>query len=280
MLAKYYPMEIQMNSFDTGSSAAAKKNNWSILERVFTKYSIPITRDLYNQVSNCQQRATTILLTILFSHIHSKSHNSDGVMITSLNVLQTKRDLGYFKQMGSMADLKEEHEEFALKAEKASRVSMPTEQEDQLGKLMLVKTICSLFGLSDQAISFYRSSYQGGIVREMICQHIDSNPQDFRKDVFAKELESNYNDISQYLAHVTLIEFQAVLDTFLPVLVHYGPLSNTFQGNGDLFSCVQDAVLRRSNEPAVPPIGRDLQAIDNVQRLSIYSQTHCTQIYG
>jgi hypothetical protein len=238
MLAKYYPMEIQMNSFDTGSSAAAKKNNWSILERVFTKYSIPITRELYNQVTNCQQRATTILLTILFSHIHSKSHNSDGVMITSLNVVQTKRDLGYFKATGSMTELHEEREEFALKAEKVNRISVPQDQEDQLGKLMLVKTICSLFGLTDQAISFYRSSYQGGIVREMICQHIEGNPQDFRKDIFATELESKYNEISQYLAHVSLIEFQAVLDTFLPVLVHYGPLSSTFQGSPCSCSCL------------------------------------------
>jgi hypothetical protein len=38
ILSKYYPLDIQMHSFDTGTGTLAKKNNWSILERFFAVF--------------------------------------------------------------------------------------------------------------------------------------------------------------------------------------------------------------------------------------------------
>eukprot|EP00842_Homolaphlyctis_polyrhiza_P001480 jgi/Hompol1/2332/HPOL_002174-RA len=36
ILSKYYPADVQMHAFDTGTGGGAKKNNWGMLERVFS----------------------------------------------------------------------------------------------------------------------------------------------------------------------------------------------------------------------------------------------------
>jgi hypothetical protein len=63
-----------MHSFDSGTGVGAKKNNWNLLERVFIKYSIPITKELLNQVSLSQPKSTTIVLTIIFGHLNKKGY--------------------------------------------------------------------------------------------------------------------------------------------------------------------------------------------------------------
>ena len=40
ILSKYYPAEVQMHSFDTGTAKGAKKSNWVLLERIFLVYLI------------------------------------------------------------------------------------------------------------------------------------------------------------------------------------------------------------------------------------------------
>jgi hypothetical protein len=45
-----------MHSFDVGMSIGAKKNNWAMLEKIFIKQGIPITKDLCQKVSTAKPK--------------------------------------------------------------------------------------------------------------------------------------------------------------------------------------------------------------------------------
>ncbi|KAL2912752.1 hypothetical protein HK105_207744 [Polyrhizophydium stewartii] len=94
ILAKYYPTEVQMHAFDTGTGGGAKKNNWGMLERVFSKYSIPVSKEICSNVAACKPKSADILLSIIYWHLNNKAPPPEGIMATSATLMppQAKRN--------------------------------------------------------------------------------------------------------------------------------------------------------------------------------------------
>lgn len=72
MLARYFPGEIEMYSFDNVFKIDAKLHNWEFLDRYFKKFGIPITFPDYDPVIHRAPGAAVRLIKKLYSHITSK----------------------------------------------------------------------------------------------------------------------------------------------------------------------------------------------------------------
>ncbi|XJO72260.1 hypothetical protein BDV3_003400 [Batrachochytrium dendrobatidis] len=92
ILAKYYPADVQMHAFDTGTGGGAKNNNWGMLERVFIKHSIPISKEICANVASCSSESASILLSVIYWHINNKGSHPEGVLATTASISsQTKK---------------------------------------------------------------------------------------------------------------------------------------------------------------------------------------------
>ncbi|KAJ3270307.1 spermatogenesis-associated protein 4 [Terramyces sp. JEL0728] len=207
ILSKYYPIDVQMHSFDSGTAIGAKKNNWGILERIFTKYSIPIPRELYVAVTNCDSKSISILLSIIYGHVNSKTPPPDGIMATSINLIPVRKE--FTPNRGSSKPQWEERNDFTVSSDRITihsdikeyisadplsinqmpmsklPIAEPTEKEDT-GKLMCIRCICSIFGISEPQITFYRNMFQSNTVRELIIANIEKKPAAFKEELMAR----------------------------------------------------------------------------------------------
>jgi hypothetical protein len=206
-------MDIQIQTYEVGTSSISKKNNWSLLERIFTKYNIPIPRTILNQVADYQQKSIIILLTILYGHVHSKLPSQNG-----------ESDLP-----SRQKPLSNESLEIEKRSRKSSFIT-EMEKNDQIPKLLLLRSVCSLFGITEQTVSFNRGSYKGEVVQEMLCSLVNTQSYTFRKDHFASLLNQSQDELIQNISAASSIEYQLLLDTFLPLLIQCGTASNSFQG--------------------------------------------------
>ncbi|KAM3938064.1 spermatogenesis-associated protein 4 [Leptodactylus fuscus] len=62
----YYPDDIQMHSFDNGTSLNTKLGNWSQLEKFFIKRKLNITKELIDGTIHCKPGAAEILLQEIY----------------------------------------------------------------------------------------------------------------------------------------------------------------------------------------------------------------------
>ncbi|KAI8897795.1 hypothetical protein BC833DRAFT_592295 [Globomyces pollinis-pini] len=262
ILSKYYPLDIQMHSFDTGASTSAKKNNWGMLERIFVKNNIPITRELSASVSNSNPKSVSILLSLIFAHVNNKSPPPDGILATSINLAPTngknntptkeKKDQPQVRTSSSLIrDWKPSGTDPVNTITTEDSVSVdplninqitPTpkasvlteydkEESTSVGKLICTKILCGIFGLYEPHATFYRNMYQPSIAREFIISNIDRKQSQYKDD---KEVERNLKaigiEISSYVNVVnSSYDFQMIFDTCLPILVHHPPTSQVFQ---------------------------------------------------
>ncbi|XP_018428730.1 PREDICTED: spermatogenesis-associated protein 4 [Nanorana parkeri] len=58
----YYPEDIQLHSFDNGTSLATKLGNWSQLEKFFLKRTLNVSKELIDGTIHCKPGAAEILL--------------------------------------------------------------------------------------------------------------------------------------------------------------------------------------------------------------------------
>lgn len=56
-----------MHSFDTGVSKGAKKNNWAILEKLFAKQGIPVTKDICQKVAMTKPKVANMVRLDIYS---------------------------------------------------------------------------------------------------------------------------------------------------------------------------------------------------------------------
>ncbi|KAJ3042655.1 spermatogenesis-associated protein 4 [Rhizophlyctis rosea] len=75
ILSKYHPLEVSMHCFDTGTGMKAKKGNWDVLGRVFSKLSIPVPQQLCNEIMQARPDAAGVLLEILHAHVIRRFNN-------------------------------------------------------------------------------------------------------------------------------------------------------------------------------------------------------------
>ncbi|KAL5033737.1 hypothetical protein RTP6_001663 [Batrachochytrium dendrobatidis] len=81
-----------MHAFDTGTGGGAKNNNWGMLERVFIKHSIPISKEICANVASCSSESASILLSVIYWHINNKGSHPEGVLATTASISsQTKK---------------------------------------------------------------------------------------------------------------------------------------------------------------------------------------------
>ncbi|XP_040274623.1 spermatogenesis-associated protein 4 [Bufo bufo] len=62
----YYPEDIQMHSFDNGTSLTTKLGNWSQLEKFFMKRKLNVSKELIDGTIHCKPGAAEILLQEIF----------------------------------------------------------------------------------------------------------------------------------------------------------------------------------------------------------------------
>ncbi|ORX81374.1 hypothetical protein BCR32DRAFT_12265 [Anaeromyces robustus] len=52
ILNRYYPLDVRLNSYDTGQSKNCRKENWQLLKRMFNKFGIPVLENDINELIN------------------------------------------------------------------------------------------------------------------------------------------------------------------------------------------------------------------------------------
>lgn len=72
ILARYFPGEIEMYSFDNVFKIDAKLHNWEFLERYFRKFGIDIVYADYDPVAHRAPGAAASLIKKLYTHFTSK----------------------------------------------------------------------------------------------------------------------------------------------------------------------------------------------------------------
>ncbi|XP_068125190.1 spermatogenesis-associated protein 4 [Hyperolius riggenbachi] len=68
----YYPEDIQLHSFDNGTSLATKLGNWSQLEKFFSKRKLSISKELIDGTIHCKPGAAEILLQEIYVMLTNK----------------------------------------------------------------------------------------------------------------------------------------------------------------------------------------------------------------
>ncbi|KAJ4462914.1 putative spermatogenesis-associated protein 4 [Paratrimastix pyriformis] len=71
--SRYHPQDIQMHSFDNGTSIRAKNSNWELLERIFRKKGIAMTPQMIDDCKQCRPAGTQQLIDLLYTTFTNKS---------------------------------------------------------------------------------------------------------------------------------------------------------------------------------------------------------------
>ena len=68
MLSRYYQEDVPMHSYDNGTSLQRKLDNWTLLQKFFTKKQIPISQELVNDIVHCKSAEAPVeLVSMLYS---------------------------------------------------------------------------------------------------------------------------------------------------------------------------------------------------------------------
>ncbi|KAM4051293.1 spermatogenesis-associated protein 4 isoform 2-T3 [Anomaloglossus baeobatrachus] len=81
----YYPEDIQMHSFDNGTSLPAKLGNWSVLEKFFMKKKLNVSKELIDGAIHCKPGAAEILVQeiyVMLTHRRVKTIQDNEVDFT------------------------------------------------------------------------------------------------------------------------------------------------------------------------------------------------------
>ncbi|KAJ3271201.1 spermatogenesis-associated protein 4 [Terramyces sp. JEL0728] len=180
ILSKYYPIDVQMHSFDSGTAIGAKKNNWGILERIFTKYSIPIPRELYVAVTNCDSKSISILLSIIYGHVNSKTKEFTPNRGSSKPQWEERNDFTVSSDRITIhSDIKEyiSADPLSINQMPMSKlpIAEPTEKEDT-GKV----------AFANAANVYQINMFQSNTVRELIIANIEKKPAAFKEELMAR----------------------------------------------------------------------------------------------
>eukprot|EP00291_Cryptomonas_curvata_P001782 CAMPEP_0172187748 /NCGR_PEP_ID=MMETSP1050-20130122/21515_1 /TAXON_ID=233186 /ORGANISM="Cryptomonas curvata, Strain CCAP979/52" /LENGTH=188 /DNA_ID=CAMNT_0012862115 /DNA_START=17 /DNA_END=579 /DNA_ORIENTATION=+ len=76
IFSRYFPHEVQMHSFDNGTSLQKKLANWELLEKFFVKKRVPITRTMMDNVLHCKDNAAIPMLETIYTCLTSKKVQS------------------------------------------------------------------------------------------------------------------------------------------------------------------------------------------------------------
>lgn len=69
----YYPQEIQMHSFDNGTSIETKTGNWSIIQRFFQRQDFGIPKEEVEGTIHCKPGAASLLIQRIYTIITNRT---------------------------------------------------------------------------------------------------------------------------------------------------------------------------------------------------------------
>lgn len=72
IFSRYYKQDVQMHSYDNGSSIEKRNNNWNQLKKFFKKKNFPITDDLITSVIYCQDGQSAVLVKLVYEILTKK----------------------------------------------------------------------------------------------------------------------------------------------------------------------------------------------------------------
>ncbi|KAI8908529.1 hypothetical protein EDD86DRAFT_191447 [Gorgonomyces haynaldii] len=229
ILSKYYPSEVQMHSFDTGMAKGAKKNNWSMLERLFLKLGIPISSDVCLQAMMGKPHPTAILISIIYWHVHNKKSIPDGIMGGSapLQTRKTKSDeVQGIKGQPVIGPFEDEEPQPPPQIELLTDIE-PLTEELIFSKPSCIKTISTIFGLSDMHLNVIKNLFPSH-ARDLIINKIETH--NFDAKTILLKLKEKEGEILNILQQNGSSEVAVVLDALVPCLLSYGLATNVFQG--------------------------------------------------
>jgi hypothetical protein len=72
IFSRYYPGDINMHSFDNGTSLPKKLDNWTQLEKFFKKKGVDVDRPLMDSVIHCKENGALSLVERIYTALTSR----------------------------------------------------------------------------------------------------------------------------------------------------------------------------------------------------------------
>ncbi|KAL0212729.1 hypothetical protein RCL1_006355 [Eukaryota sp. TZLM3-RCL] len=69
IFSRYYPQDVQLHSFENGQSLPRKQDNWSQLQRFFTKRAIPFDAQIIQDTIHCKPDAAMTLIESFYTFL-------------------------------------------------------------------------------------------------------------------------------------------------------------------------------------------------------------------
>ena len=70
--SRYFPAEIQLHSYENGTSLARKLDNWDMLERFFKKHRIDITKDEISPVLHQREGGACAMIEHMYAMLTNR----------------------------------------------------------------------------------------------------------------------------------------------------------------------------------------------------------------
>ncbi|KAI9329082.1 hypothetical protein BDR26DRAFT_873103 [Obelidium mucronatum] len=95
-----------------------------------------------------------------------------------------------------------------------------TSFDEHMGKVAVLKVLCSMFGISDQQVSFGRSCFATLVCREKLIGKFDSISQE-DLELLPRILESKEKEFSAILQHSPPSDIQLLFEVLLPCVINF-----------------------------------------------------------
>ncbi|KAJ3019845.1 UNVERIFIED_CONTAM: spermatogenesis-associated protein 4 [Siphonaria sp. JEL0065] len=96
----------------------------------------------------------------------------------------------------------------------------PTSFDEHLGKVAVLKVLCSMFGISDQQVSFGRSCFATLVCREKLIGKFDCISQE-DLELLPRILESKEKEFAGILQHSPPSDIQLFFEVLLPCVINF-----------------------------------------------------------
>ncbi|KNE57225.1 hypothetical protein AMAG_02961 [Allomyces macrogynus ATCC 38327] len=73
VLYRYYPRDVPIHGLDTGTGKRSRTSNWGVLERIFAKKGVPVTKDSITSTIQELPGAVEEILQLLYQHVNQRN---------------------------------------------------------------------------------------------------------------------------------------------------------------------------------------------------------------